>query len=236
MLAERVALVTGASSGIGRATALALAREGARIALAARSESALEAVAAAVEAEGAEALVVPMNVRDRDQVAAGITATVQWDDRLDVLVNAAGVGYWDNEGIVDGVLDDWIAEVETNLLGTMMTTHYAASTMVEQGTGDIVTISSGADQYPHGEYPGYVTSKHGVSAFTRAAWNDLKGTGVRTTLVSPGEVDTPMQTDEGRDARRILDPEDVADTVVYALTRPEHVLVNELRVSPSLRG
>lgn len=234
-LSEKVALVTGASSGIGRATAEALAVEGAQVGLAARSTAELETLAEEIESNGGDSLVLPTDVRDREAVEAMVTQTQETFDGLDIMVNNAGVGHWEREGIVNGDLAEWQAEIEVNLLGLMYATHFAASIMLAQGSGDIVNIGSGSGRHPFPQWPSYVASKYGVRGFTESALRDLRNEGIRVTHISPGEVETAMQPEEDVESMQMLDPEDVADAIVYAVSRPDHVCINDLMIIPSGR-
>lgn len=227
----RVAVVTGASTGIGNATARALAAEGARVVLAARSAEKLDELADDVAADGGHALAVPTDVRERDQVERLVERTVEAYGGIDVLVNSAGVGNWDNEGFLASDFEEWRRELEVNLLGLMHVTHRAAPAM--NAGGDVVNVSSGADRAFSGDWPAYVTSKWGVRGFTGSARAGLHESEVRTTLLSPGEVDTPIQPDGEAERMRMLDPEDVAEAVVFAVTRPPHVSVSTIRIGPT---
>lgn len=230
-LADRVALVTGASSGIGRATALELAAAGARVGLAARTESALADLAATIEDTGGSAHVVPTDLRSEDQVVSMVESTHEAFGRLDILVNNAGVGYWDP--IAEADRDAWRQELEVNLLGLMFATHVAVPILLEQGSGHVVNVSSLSGRYPGPEWPSYSASKFGVRGFTGSILRDLREDGLRVTMIEPGEVDTPMQEAELRGAEGILGPADVADAIVYAVTRPEHVCVNDIQLIPT---
>lgn len=233
-LADRVAVVTGASTGIGRATARALAEEGASVALAARNEEKLQQLADEIQTAGGEALAVPTDVRERDRLEALFETAATRLGGFDILVNNAGVGHWDHFGTVDGDLDEWRTDIEVNLIGLMEATQLAAERLTAQGSGHIVNVSSGSGRSPHPDIPSYVASKFGVNGFTRSVWRDLRGTGVRVTLLMPGQVDTPMQyTATEAERRKMLRPADIADTVVYAVTRPEGVLVAEMFVVPT---
>lgn len=232
---NRAALVTGASTGIGRATAKALGERGAMVGLAARTEPQLESVADEIKEAGGESLVLPTDVRNREQVKSTITETKETFGGLDILVNSAGAGHWEREGIVKGDLDEWQTEIEVNLLGLMYATHLAATVMKEQGTGDIVNIGSGSGRHPFPDWPSYVASKYGVRGFTESAVRDLREEGIRVTHILPGEVETPMQPEEDIQSMQMLDPKDVADAIVYAVSRPDHVCINDLMIIPSGR-
>lgn len=235
-LEDRSAIVTGASTGIGRATALTLAEEGASVALAARTESKLRSVAEEIESEGGKALVVPTDVREQEQVESMIAKTLNSFGGLDIMVNNAGVGHWEREGVVDADLDEWKLEIEVNLLGVMYGTQLAASAMREAGHGDIVNIGSGSGRHPFPQWPSYVASKYGVRGFTESALRDLREAGIRVTHILPGEVETPIQPDEDIETGQMLDPEDVAEAILFAVSRPDHVCVNDLMIIPSGRS
>lgn len=232
----RIAIVTGASSGIGRAAAKALAEHGARVGLAARTEHKLEALATEIEAIGEDALVLKTDVRVREQVESMITTTRETFGGLDIMVNNAGVGYWERAGITEGDLDEWQTEIEVNLLGVMYGTHLAAATMQEEGSGDIVNIGSGSGRSPSSQWPSYVASKYGVRGFTESALRDLHEDGIRVTHVLPGEVATPIQPDKAIESSQMLAPEDVADAIVYAVSRPDRVCINDIMIIPSGRA
>ena len=224
------AIVTGASSGIGWATAKALVSAGARLGLAARRAQPLEDLKRQLEADDGAAVVLPTDVRDREQVVRMVDRTHETFGRLDILVNNAGIGYWSPEGIVEGVLDQWRAELDVNLMGLMTGTHAAARIMHEQGSGHIVNVSSLAGRYAAGQIPGYATSKFGVNGFTESARRDLRRHGIRVTLIEPGEVATPIQPEEDLARMKMLNPEDVADAILYAVTRPPHVCISDIQL------
>lgn len=232
ILHEKVAIVAGASTGIGRATARALAREGARVVVVARSEDKLRSLCDEIEADGGVALAVPTDVTDTQAVRHLADRTQAEFGGVDVLVNSAGIADWDNVAILGSDLEQWEREIGTNLLALMSLTRHVAEVM-RDGGGDIINISSGADRGFAGEYPAYVASKWGVRGFTGSSVLALRETGIRVTLLSPGEVATPMQPEEEVRSMRMLDPEDVAEAVIFAITRPRHVSVSEIRINPS---
>lgn len=238
----KVALVTGASSGIGQATARVLANAGASIALAARREAELQAVADRIESTGGETLVVPTDVTDEEQVDAMIETTVAELGRLDILVNNAGVMLL--EEAMEADRGNWRQMVEVNLLGLMNATHAALSVMDEQGAGHIVNVSSTAGRSATATASGYNATKFGVNGFTEALRQEVTQDGIRTTLIEPGIVDTELQDHipdeevkerlEGWvDSMEPLTGADVAEAIRYAVTQPQHVSVNELLLRPT---
>jgi len=236
-----VALVTGASSGIGEATAEALADAGASVALAARRESELEAVADHIEAEGGEALVVPTDVTDEEQVEAMVETTVSELGGLDILVNNAGVMLL--EAVESADTDDWRQMVEVNLLGLMSATKTALPAL-RDGTGHVVNISSIAGRQSMATGSGYNATKFGVNGFTEAFRQEVTDDGVRTTIVEPGLVDTELadhipddeiqsQTEEWLESIEPLTGEDIARSIRFAVSQPQHVSLNELLIRPT---
>ena len=238
----QVALVTGASSGIGAATAEALAAEGASVALAARRADRLEDVADRIEADGGEAVVVPTDVTDEDDVDAMIDRTVTELGRLDVLVNNAGVMLL--EAVADADTDNWRRMVEVNLLGLMNATHAALPVMEEQGSGHVVNVSSVAGRQATATASGYNATKFGVNGFTEAFRQEVVEDGIRTTIVEPGLVETELknhipdeeiqaETEQWLDSLDPLTAEDIARSIRFAVAQPHHVSVNELLIRPT---
>ena len=236
-----VALVTGASSGIGEATAVALADAGASVALAARREGELETLADRIEADGGEALVVPTDVTDETQVEAMVETTVSELGGLDVLVNNAGVMLL--EAVEDADTDDWRQMVEVNLLGLMNATKTALPAL-RDGTGHVVNISSVAGRQASSTASGYNATKFGVNGFTEAFRQEVADDGVRTTIVEPGLVDTELadhipdeeiqaQTEEWVNSLEPLTGEDIARAIRFAVSQPQHVSLNELLIRPT---
>jgi NADP-dependent 3-hydroxy acid dehydrogenase YdfG len=239
-LEGRVAAVTGASSGIGAATATALSRAGATVALAARRRDRL--------AELAEQLEGPVSthevdVTDEAQARAFIEAAHADHGGLHVLVNNAGVMLL---GAVHGAdTSEWRRMLDVNLWGLLVCTHAALPLIAESGGGDIVNLSSVAGRRADAGAAVYNMTKFGVHAFSEALRQEALHAGVRVTVVAPGFVDTELQghnTDPvvlramARSREQIgdvLNPQDIADAVVYAVTRPPHVCLNEVLVRPT---
>ncbi len=241
-LAGKVALVTGASSGIGEATALALAAEGAHVVAAARRKDRLDALVKRIEERGGQALPLVVDVADEAQVRQMIQRARDKWGRIDILVNNAGVMII---GPIDGAnTEDWRRMVNVNLLGMMYATREALPVMKAQGGGHIVNISSVAGRTAREEFAVYNATKWGVGAFSEALRQEVYKNHIRVTVIEPGAVATELQehiTDptmkeelqEWLRSMKLLQSEDIAAAVVYAVTQPEQVDVNELLIRPT---
>lgn len=217
----RVAIVTGASSGIGRAVAERLARDGARVSLWARRQNLLEEVAGSIEALGGEALICPVDIRDPAAVRAAAAETVRVLGRIDVLVANAGIGGGgDLSRIADGRL---LRTVEVNLLGVARSMQAVLPQMLAQGEGRIIVIASVAAELAGFVSADYAMTKAGAVALADAARAELLGSGVHVGAILPGFIDTPLT--HGRVAMRMPGPEVVAQAVVRMLQRPRRRLV-----------
>ncbi len=241
-LSGKVALVTGASSGIGEATALALAQAGAAVAIGARRADRLEALAAKLRDDGARVLALDLDVTDEAACRDAVARTRAELGGLDVLVNNAGVMLLGT--IVGADVEDWRRMLSTNVLGLMYTTHAAIDGMLEQGSGDVVNISSVAGRTARKGAGVYNASKWAVNAFSESLRQEVTTRGVRVSLVEPGAVATELtdhitQPDAKADVQRMvggmtpLQAEDVARAIVYVVTQPPHVAVNEVLVRPT---
>jgi len=223
-LTGKVALITGASSGIGRAIALDLAGAGVRLGLASRRADDLGL-------EGAVA--VSCDVRDRAQVAAAVEATVGAFGRLDILVANAGMGaYGPFEALAPELLDEMI---DTNLKGTLYAAQAALPHLVASGEGDLVTLASEAGRRGLPNEAVYCASKFGQVGFTRALDHELREHGVRCTNVCPGGVATEFALDTGRPREALegmMSAQDVADVVRFVLTRPRGHRILEVALRP----
>jgi NADP-dependent 3-hydroxy acid dehydrogenase YdfG len=241
-LAGKVALVTGASSGIGEATAVALAEAGAAVAIGARRKDRLDALAARLRDGGAAVLQLELDVTDEQACADAVGRTREELGGLDVLVNNAGVMLLGT--IVGAGTEDWRRMINTNVLGVMYMTHAAIEGMVEQGSGDIVNMSSVAGRVARKGAGVYNASKWAVNAFSESLRQEVTGRGVRVSLVEPGAVTTEL-TDhitqpEAKAAAetmytsmQALQADDIARAVVYVVTQPPHVAINEVLIRPT---
>jgi clavulanate-9-aldehyde reducatase len=239
----KVAAITGASSGIGTATARALARAGAAVSIGARREDRLEQLASEIESAGGRALATKVDVADADSARAFINRTNDELGGLDILVNNAGVMLL---GPVEGAdLDAWRRMVDVNVLGVLYCTHPALPVMREAGGGHIVNISSVAGRHANAGSAVYNLTKFGLGAFSEALRQETVASRIRITLIEPGFVDTELQghnelpiVRETIDRMReqigeILTADDIAAAILYAVTQPSRVAVNEILVRPS---
>jgi short-subunit dehydrogenase len=217
-LVGEIALVTGASSGIGAATARELAREGAAVVLAARRASELEAQAQWIRSQGAEAVAVPTDLADAAQVSRVADRAVEAFGRVDVLVNAAGANW--SRALVATSPEDVTRMVEGNLLGSIRLTHELLPGMLARHHGAIVTVGSLAGRVAM--EPLYSATKYGLRGFSLALRRQLAGTGVSVSLVSPGNIKTAMTS--GVDAR-MPGPELVATTITDVIVHPRREVV-----------
>ncbi len=238
----KVALVTGASSGSGEATAIALAEAGAAGAIGARRADRLDALAAKLRDGGHRVLQLPLDVTDEQACQDAVARTREELGGLHVLVNNAGVMLLGT--IVGADPEDWRRMISTNVLGLMYMTHAAVDGMVEQGSGDVVNISSVAGRVARKGAGVYNASKWAVNAFSESLRQEVTGRGVRVSLVEPGAVDTELrthitQTDAREESDRFagnirqLQSEDIARAILYVVSQPPHVSVNEVLVRPT---
>ena len=239
-----VALVTGASSGIGAATASALAAEGAAVAILGRRRDRLEELAGKIRAGGGTAYVVEADITEQRQAAAAVESVVASLGRLDTVVNNAGtmgVGQ-----VVDSPLEEWERMVEINVRGLLYVTHAAVPHLLRAAAdsprkvADLVNISSTAGRVARPGTAVYNLTKFGVNGFTEALRQEVVQQRVRVSVVEPGTVDTELSSHLRDGARQaierqvqgmeLLRPEDIADAVSYIVTRDRRVAVNEILV------
>lgn len=232
-LQDRVAVVTGGSTGIGRATARELAREGARVAICARTEPDLEEAAREIRSEGGEVLAVTADVSSREDVERVASRTREELGPVDVLVNNAGIG-------VFGSLEDLRAEdfdrcFDVNVRGVFLCCRAFALPMAERGDGVVVNVASlaGKNFFPGGSV--YAGSKHALMGLSKSLMVELRDRGVRVLTVCPGSVDTPFfdKADrEGPDREKIVAPEDVAELIVESVRLSDRGTVSEVEIRP----
>ena len=238
----RKALITGASSGIGEATAAAMAAEGAAVALAARRKDRLDALVERIDDAGGRAVAVEADVADEAQARSLVADATDALGGLDCLVNNAGVMLL---GLVQGAeTDEWRRMVEVNLLGLLYCTHAAVPVMRDGGGGDVVNVASVAGRTARMGLAAYNMTKWGVVGFSEALRQEGQHIGVRVSCIEPGYVDTelqghnrnPMIVERLEQARerigKVLEADDIARAVVYVVSQPRHVSVNEMMVRP----
>jgi NADP-dependent 3-hydroxy acid dehydrogenase YdfG len=246
-LAGTVALVTGASSGIGAATAQALVAQGASVALAARRVDNLESLAAQIRDQGGTALVIETDVTDESQARAAVEQTVSEFGRLDTLINNAGVMLLGP--IVHAPIEEWQRMVQLNVLGLMYCAHAALPHLLraaedgQRRVADLVNVSSVAGRQTRSGSGAYNATKHAVGAFSDSLRQEITRRHVRVSLIEPGAVETELaghNRPEIRDqlAQRFttmerLQATDIADAIGYIVTRPRHMAINEILVRPT---
>jgi 3-oxoacyl-[acyl-carrier protein] reductase len=189
-LKDRVALVTGASQGIGRATSLALAEAGAKVAVAARSAAKLASLVSEIEAQGGAALAVPMDVADAAQIKTGFQQVLAEFGRLDILVNNAAITR--DTLALRMKLEDWDAVLRTNLTGAHLCIQQALGAMLKQRSGRIINLSSVVAQTGNAGQANYVASKAGLIGLTRAIAVEVASRSITVNAVAPGFIETPM--------------------------------------------
>ncbi len=243
MLKDKSVLITGASSGIGEATAVAIGARKAKVTLVARRRERLEAVAERVTRAGGEALVAPADVRGEDELRSAFDASMAHWGRLDVLVNSAGVGR--SASLLTGETEEWREMVEVNVLSLSAATREAIARFDEKRGGHIVHISSlsGHRIPPKGGF--YAATKFAVRALTEALRLELRAAGnpTRVSSISPGfvatdfflglDVEAQAKIRATRESVRFLDPEDIAASIVHVLEAPPHVAVHDVLLRSS---
>jgi NADP-dependent 3-hydroxy acid dehydrogenase YdfG len=246
-LQETVALVTGASSGIGEATAVALAERGAAVAIVARRRDRLEGLAGRIQDDGGTALVIEADVGSRADAESAVAQTVSELGRLDTLVNNAGVMLLGPA--VDAPLEEWERMLSVNVAGLLYTAHAALPHLLraaESGprqVADMVNISSVAGRVARNGSGVYNLTKHGVGAFGESLRQEVTKRHVRVSLVEPGAVATELtnhirpeireQSSKRFEGMERLEAEDIADAIGYIVTRPRRMAINEVLVRPT---
>lgn len=241
-LAGKVAIVTGASSGIGEATAIALAAEGAKVAIAARRGDRLNALAEKITASGGQALPVVTDVTDETQVNNLIEKAIAQLGGLDIVVNNAGIAVLGN--IDTGNTSEWKRSLEINVLGVLYVTKAALSFLKQQQSGHIVNISSVAGRTARAGVGVYNATKWGVNGFSEALRQEVHKDKIRVTIIEPGLVNTEISDhisdpltkqrhEERRNSITPLESEDIAAAIIYAVTQPPRVNVNEILIRPT---
>lgn len=229
-LQGKTAIVTGASSGIGKAIAIRLAEEGMNVILAARSAERLAELEEKINsAGGGEAIAVRADMADRESVEAAVRKAKEAYGSVDILVNNAGQML--SGTVRSGKTDEWENMIDVNIKGVLYGIHAVLPGMIDRGSGHIINIDSVSGHEVTKTSTVYSATKFAVRAISMGLEKELARTGVRVTNISPGMVDTPLMGSRSVD-RKILDPENIAQAIVYAVSQPPHVNVNEITVRP----
>lgn len=228
VLTDKVAVVTGAGSGIGEAIATLLHEEGAKVVLAGRNKEKLQNVANQLSQDSVK--VVPTDVTNKEEVDELIKIAQQTFGGLDIVINSAGQML--SSKITDYQVDEWDSMIDVNIKGTLYTAQAALPTMLEQSSGHLINIASISGFEVTKSSTIYSATKAAVHTITQGLEKELAKTGVKVTSISPGMVDTAITAAYNPTDRKKLEPQDIAEAVLYALTQPSHVNVNEITVRP----
>ncbi|HCY8706329.1 TPA: SDR family oxidoreductase [Staphylococcus aureus] len=228
VLTDKVALVTGAGSGIGEAIATLLHEEGAKVVLAGRNKDKLQNVANQLAQDSVK--VVPTDVTKKEEVDELIKIAQQTFGGLDIVINSAGQML--SSKITDYQVDEWDSMIDVNIKDTLYTAQAALPTMLEQSSGHLINIASISGFEVTKSSTIYSATKVAVHTITQGLEKELAKTGVKVTSISPGMVDTAITAAYNPTDRKKLEPQDIAEAVLYALTQPKHVNVNEITVRP----
>ncbi|HDJ7552156.1 TPA: SDR family oxidoreductase [Staphylococcus aureus] len=228
VLTDKVAVVTGAGSGIGEAIASLLHEEGVKVILAGRNKDKLQNVANQLAQDSVK--VVPTDVTKKEEVDELIKIAQQTFGGLDIVINSAGQML--SSKITDYQVDEWDSMIDVNIKGTLYTTQAALPTMLEQSSGHLINIASISGFEVTKSSTIYSATKAAVHTITQGLEKELAKTGVKVTSISPGMVDTAITAAYNPTDRKKLEPQDIAEAVLYALTQPSHVNVNEITVRP----
>ena len=232
-LAGKVALITGATAGIGRASALALAEEGASLVLVARRQGRLDATASAVEKAGGKAVTVAGDAREEKTALQAVAAATDTFGSLDILINNVGVGNY--KDLVDTSAEEYDEMMDSNVRSTFLFTRHAVPVMVEQGSGTVIMISSMAGIYGFAGEAVYCATKFAQVGFAQGLDKELRPHGIKVGVICPGGVKTEFALGKGRTEQSVaesgmLEPEDVAGAVLLACTQSPGSRIIEIQM------
>ena len=242
---NKVALITGATSGIGKATALKAAEAGFDIIITGRREDLLQTLAREIREKGVEVLALNFDIRQPEAVRQAVESLNGNWRNIAVLVNNAGLAVGISP-IQEGILDDWERMIDTNVKGLLYMTRAVAPLMIANQTGHIVNIASiaGKEVYPGGNV--YCATKHAVDALSRAMRTDMLKHNIKVTNIAPGMAETEFSIvrykgdeEAAKNVYKGMTPltnEDIADTILFAITRPAHVCLNDIVIMPTAQA
>lgn len=242
---SKIILVTGATSGIGQATALKAAEAGFDVIITGRRKERLEELAGKIRQAGADVLALNFDVRQADEVQKAIDSLEGKWRNIAVLINNAGLAVGTSP-IQEGILDDWERMIDTNVKGLLYTTRAVAPLMVANNSGHIVNLASiaGKEVYPGGNV--YCATKHAVDALSKAMRTDMLKYNIKVTNIAPGMVETEFSivrfkgdttaADNVYKGMTPLTNEDIAETILFAITRPAHVCLNDIVIMPTAQA
>jgi NADP-dependent 3-hydroxy acid dehydrogenase YdfG len=238
-VADKSILITGGTTGIGRATAILLASQGARVMIFGRHEQELNDAMKDIREAGGEVLGLTADTADPDDIQRVFREFDQRMDKLDILINNAALGYG---SVTEGVYEEWQYILQTNLLGYMAMTHQAVERMRANRWGHIVNIGSMSADVREKDSSVYVATKAGIQGFSEALRKEVNPLGIKVTLIEPGAVGTDMQSEYSPAEQRkkeekmeMLKAEDIAACVLYTITQPKRCDVVMLQVRPHLQ-
>lgn len=231
-MANKVALITGASRGIGELTAYRLAALGMATVLTARTENDLQRVASRIEQSGGTVSIYPADLSEPDAARSLLEHVRQHFGRLDVLVNNAGVGHF--VPVIQSEPDEWWKIMEINLRSMFLVTRFALPLMLAQGNGHIVNLLSIAGKRPFRGMSAYCASKAAGLMFTQVLASEVRAQGIRVTAIVPGAARTAIWDglENPPDPAQMMSPERVADAILYAITQPEDCSLDEIVIMP----
>lgn len=242
---NKIALITGATSGIGQATALKTAEAGYNLIITGRRKDRLEEMAQKIREKGVEVLTLNFDVRNQEEVHQAVSELDEQWKNIDVLVNNAGLAVGVTP-IQEGILDDWERMIDTNIKGLLYITREVAPLMIRRQKGHIVNIAStaGKEVYPGGNV--YCATKHAVDALSRAMRIDMLKDHIKVTNIAPGMVETEFSLvrykGDAEAAKKVyagltpLSNEDIADVIVFAISCPAHVCLNDIVITPTAQA
>jgi len=231
VLAGKVALVTGASRGIGFAIARRLGRMGARVAICGRDQAKLDQSATSLRGEGIETLAVPADVARADQISSLVQKTQQELGAIDILVNNAGTGVFGPFHEFSEA--DWNTVMDTNLKSVFLVCRAVAPEMIRRQTGHIINISSLAGKNTFANGAIYCASKWGLMGLSGSMAEDLRAYGIRVSAICPGSVATEFPGQGGKSPSKILQPDDIAHAVAALVTQAEGSFISEVHIRPT---